>query len=329
MPASYVVLFKTHFWDDFNQRQLERLRARVGRGDIYVVIDETFGPAPKIPGERVIGITKDSLSALRLAPVTTHGSIIWYNNDYPNYVAAAQLPAYDFYVSIEYDVVVNAPLDALVDRLAADQVDFLGFPLRTPAAKWPWYSMHEALYGPDMLLSLSCLAVYSKAGLDALLAARHAAAVAFADGALRYWPHVEAFLPNEIAKAGLRRASLADYGGVARYDWWPPLNEPDLPQAADQAFIHPVLHGARYVRSTIFHEPSALALIRRDSAVRRKLQDFSPSLVRPLIRAELLRRLSGRMERIGERLGLRTKWFARAQTGRAVFTQEELPHNAA
>lgn len=328
MSLSYAVLFKTHFWDEFTSRQMERLRARVGRGDIYVVIDETFAPAPEIPGERVIGVNKEKLAALALAPVTTHGSILWYNNDYPNYAAAAELPAYDYYISTEYDVTINTDLDALIDRLEAGQVDFLGFPIRKRAVDWPWYPMHEDVYGAQMLVYLACFGIYSKAGLAALLAARQRAGAAFRTGALRYWPHVEAFLPNEIAKAGLRNASLADYGGVDLYDWWPPLNETDLPQAADQAFIHPVLHGTKYVRSTIYHEPSWLALLRPESSVRRKLQNFSPAIVRPLIRAEIRRRLGGRVFRVAERLGLRPKWFATAEAGIATDRQETLPHNA-
>ena len=40
MSASCAVLFKTHFWDAFAQRHLERL-TRVRCGDIYIFIDQT------------------------------------------------------------------------------------------------------------------------------------------------------------------------------------------------------------------------------------------------------------------------------------------------
>jgi hypothetical protein len=328
MTASYAVLFKTHFWDDFNRRQLARLRERVKSGDLYVVIDETFAPAPAIEGERIIGITKADLAALNLAPITTHGSIIWYNNDYPNYVAAAKLPPYDYYVSIEYDVTVTIEFDDLIERLAKDNVDFLAFPIRKPARDWPWYPMHEALYGPDMQVNLSCLAVYSTAALAALLARRQAHGLAFAAGSLTYWPHVEGFLPNEIIKAGLKPASLAAYGHTEAYDWWPPMNEAHLAAAPAQSFIHPVLHGNRFVRSTIYHEPSALNLLRKNSLLHQKLKEFPATMVNPLIRAEIKRRCAGKLYRIAERLHLLPKWFDRARSGVATGRQEELPHNA-
>jgi hypothetical protein len=328
MSASYAVFFKTHYWDNFNERQLARLKARTGRGDVFILFDETFAPAPAISGERVIGITRDDLRNLDLAPVTTHGSIIWYNNDYPNYVAAMKLPEYDFYVSVEYDVVVNTSLDSLIDRLAEDRVDFLGFPQSIPVLEWPWYPLHADIYGPEMLLDLSCLAVFSAVGLAALLARRRADRLAFNAGTLTFWPHVEAFLPNEILRAGLHRASLAAYGATERYNWWPPLNEAHLVEAEDQAFIHPVLHGSRFVRSTIFHEPSFLNLCRANSPVRRRLREFGPDLVNPLIRAEFRRRVAAKAYEFAERLRLRPKWFARAKAGVAEGRQERQPHNA-
>ncbi len=38
----------------------------------------------------------------------------------------------------EFDVVTTVDLDALMVRLRADGVDFVGEPIRTPLAQWPW-----------------------------------------------------------------------------------------------------------------------------------------------------------------------------------------------
>lgn len=34
---TYAVLFRTHFWDDYVERQYQRLRAQVGRGDVFIL----------------------------------------------------------------------------------------------------------------------------------------------------------------------------------------------------------------------------------------------------------------------------------------------------
>ncbi len=40
----HVVLFRTHFWDAFVARPYERLKQKIGRGDLYILLDETNGP---------------------------------------------------------------------------------------------------------------------------------------------------------------------------------------------------------------------------------------------------------------------------------------------
>jgi hypothetical protein len=325
--ASYAVLFKTHFWDDFCRRQLERLRPHIGRGELYVVVDETFGARPEIGHDRVIGVTREDLRTLGLPLVTTQGPILWYNTDYPSYVATAQLPKYDFIVALEYDVAIHLDLDGLIDELADGRVDFLGFPMNVPAKAWRWYPLHKDLYGPDMLIYLSSLSVFSRAGITALLARRQARGKEFMAGTIRYWPFCEAFLPNEIRQAGLKIESLERFGATKHFNWWPPFNEADLPDATNETFIHPVLDGIRFVRSTIFHEPSTMALIWPGGSVRRRLHDFSPEIVEPILRAEIRRRILAKGELFLQRLGLRPKWYAQARSDVVRGEQEKLQHN--
>ncbi len=40
-PPSYAVIFRTHFWDAFAQRQFDRLASTVKTGHLYVLVDET------------------------------------------------------------------------------------------------------------------------------------------------------------------------------------------------------------------------------------------------------------------------------------------------
>ncbi|WP_124849720.1 hypothetical protein [Acidipila sp. EB88] len=328
MSQSYAVLFKTHFWDDFTRRQLDRLKAVVGRGDIYVLVDETFQPAPPIAHDHVLGVTRQDIETLQLAPITTHGSILWYNIDYPHYVAFSKLPAYDYYVTIEFDANIRQSLDTLIDALARDEVDYLGFPIRKRASEWPWYSAHLDIYGPDMLVALSCFAVFSHRALALLLARRQVMSKAFAAGRLSFWPNNEAFLPNEIRNARLHMEALATYGPDKHYDWWPPLEESALDGLGEQMFVHPVLHGTRFVRSLIHHEPNLKSFLKVGTANHEKLKHFDPQLVTSLLRAESSRRWRDRFSRLLQRVRLQRKWDSNAHAKSARVAQAESLHNS-
>ncbi|TPV99751.1 MAG: hypothetical protein USCAAHI_00794 [Beijerinckiaceae bacterium] len=329
MPPSYAVFFKTHFWDAFTSRQLDRLKARVGNGTIFVGIDETHEPAPEIEHDRVVRVTSASISKLGLLPITTHGSIIWYNIDYPHYVAFSENPFYDYYITIEYDVVVNTALDHLIAALAENRVDYLGFQIRKPPVEWPWYPMHLEIYGSDMLVFLSCFSIYSNRALKVLLARRQAMGKDFSCGTLNFWPNNEAFIPNEIRNAGMRIDTLGHHGATDYYDWWPPLHEDELSQVSEQSFIHPVLEGTRYILSLANHEPSISNYFFRESAIRRKLARFSPSVVNPILMAVVKGRLRGKLERTLEQIGLRHKWYKNAQSSSSRSDQHRSPHNKA
>ena len=328
MPKSYAVLFKAHFWDEFTQRQFERLRANVGRGHLWILFDETLKPAPTLPYDRVIGITTDKLMKLGLPLVTTHGSILWYNTDYPHYVALAELGSYDFYITVEFDAAIRQPVDTLVDRLAADGVDYLGFPIRKTAQQWAWFPMHRDIYGPEMLVYLSCIAAFSHRAIHRLLARRQEMGRDFTAGEIPFWPNNEAFLPNEIRRAGMTSASLSQYGSTELYDWWPPTEETKLSRIEANEFVHPVLQGMRYARSLIHHAPALSSFRDRSSADHAKLSHFDPRLVRSLLRAESHRRWVDRAGRMLERLHLRRRWYSHAcaQTARSVHGQSL--HNA-
>jgi hypothetical protein len=329
--SSYAVLFKTHFWDEFTQRQLERMQKVVGRGDIYVVVDETMQDAPEIPHERVLHIRLEDIDALRLAPFTTHGSVLWYNIDYPHYIAMSKLPHYDYYVAVEYDVVMQGSMDALIDRIEADGVDYLGYQIDGDVADWAWYPLHRGIYGDDMLAYLSCLCVHSRRGLEHLLRRRQTMGLAFESGELGFWPFSEAFLANETRLAGMRVASLTDYGDTGGYNWWPPTEERELdglPQASTPAFLHPVLQGNRYVRSLLHHQSSMRQLVWPGHALREKLRSFDPVLVRAMRRQEIRRRFKDRVVRDLERLKLRRRWFSDAQHATRRSRQEASAHNA-
>lgn len=327
--TNFAILFKTHFWDDFTARQVQRLREHSGAAAVVAVIDETMGAVPPTTAQREIRIVQDDLAQLQLALVTTHGSIIWYNTDYPNYVAFSQLEPFDYYVCIEYDACVTLDLQRLVDDLARDGTDYLGFPIRKRVQEWPWYDMHRAIYGDAMLVYLSCLAVFSHRGIALLLRRRQEMGQLFKDKQLQFWPNNEVFIPNELLRAGMKLGSLSEHGDVSHYDWWPPCDEKALAQMPRGAFVHPVLAGMRYARSVVHHEPSLWSFLNPASALHRRLRDMPKGARGRLLRQEFVRRLRDFAVRRLASLGLRRQWYDTARAGTATSAQSPSAHNRA
>lgn len=165
MPAPssprYAVLFRTHIWDAFVAGQYERLKQLIGRGDLYVLLDETNGSvATGQPA--VVNHTNASIEALGLAPAGG-GNMLWYNGDYPLYFFYAQHPDYDFYVMTEYDVCVNVDLDTVIDRAARAGADLVSLGKGEPVADWAHAESCHAVYPPEAVEKrLICFAAFSR-----------------------------------------------------------------------------------------------------------------------------------------------------------------------
>lgn len=327
MRPTYAVIFKTHFWDPFVARQLARLRATMQHGTLFIAVDETFGPVAIADEAPVVRVTMDKIDALGLAKVTTHGSVLWYNIDYPHYVALREVEPFDYYVTIEYDAVCNLDLDRLISTIAEKQCDYVGHPVPEAIADWPWFATHKPIYGGAMRASLSCFAVFSRRALELLLKRRQDMSRDFAQKRLGFWPNNEAFIPNEIERAGYRIASLADFGSVSGYNWWPPKHEAELDGMGDAAFIHPVLTGDRYIRSLVYHEPSFGSFFRSDSVLRRKLAIYARGRQGSVLYAEVRRRVFAALTRRLEAWGLSPPWYANAEAGAAQVAQTRSVHN--
>lgn len=309
MTQRYMVLFKTHFWDAFTERQFRRLEARAPGGRLMVAVDETHGPVEGVTHDGVLRMHDSDFESLGLAYATTDRSLLWYNTDYPHYLAFEAYPDYDYYVTVEYDALADVDLDRLIAQLAADGVDYLGFPLRTPPTAWPWFDLHTPVYRPEQILTyLSCFAVFSRRAMDRLFARRREMSTAFQAGRLAFWPNNEAFIPTEMSQAGFRIASLSAFGATDRYDWWPPQHEAELETVVAPAFVHPVLEGDRYLRSILRHERRLSSLVDPESALRRRLRPYSRAKASAAVRTEVKRRAGDFLGRGMHRLGLAPHW---------------------
>ncbi len=271
--------FKTHAWDPFISRQLDRYRQQAGRADVYVILDETNRPlpdaAPQLAGPCVLRTTNTDLLALGLANAYGKGGLIWWNTDYPNYLLYQQQPDYDYYVFVEYDSCMTVPVESVVEAAATRGVDLVTLPTRQPLDSWYWTSFHEKAYArAEIRGSLNCISVFSRRAMELLLRRRREMTLDYNAGTLGFWPCNEVFVATEIQRAGMTMASLEDYGDASAYEWHPPHLEDDLDSLQGHDFLHPVLDRARYIQSVLKFEFDLSAYFVPNSPLRRTLARF-------------------------------------------------------
>ena len=260
MPETplYAVVLKIHFWDDFAERQLDRLRRHAGTENLFVIVDETNGLIVDVGHDRVIRMT-DQTAAAEGFLLSPKNNVFWHNTDYQLYHFIDLFPQFAYVVTVEYDFVVNVDVADIVRTMAAGGVDFVGEPIRGDPATWPWRPFTAPYYPEafDFVGRLLCFAVFSRAFAIQLQANRREHARRFLNHEIVHtgpdspWPISEGFVGAEIARLGARSMTLAPFGDVTAYDWAPAWPEPQLPTLAGFAFIHPLLDVPRFIRSSL------------------------------------------------------------------------------
>lgn len=299
MP-SYALIFKTHTWDAFIARQFDRYKARCRAVRLIVLVDETNGPVGLIPHDDVIRTTNAEILALGLANAFGKGGLLWWNTDYPNYLAFQKLPPYDYYAFAEYDTCVNLDIDVLIATLGDRGVDFLSQPTRQDKDTWYWTKFHEAVYPrAEMQGSLNCFSVFSRRAMQVLMDRRIAASREHAAGRMTFWPGNEVFVATEVARAGLVSASLEGYGDARKYEWHPPILEDDL-AATPGVFLHPVLDRKRYIASVLKFEFDLSSYFFASSPLRRELGRFPARDYLPLMPGAFRRQM---MVKVRQKMG--------------------------
>jgi hypothetical protein len=285
----YAVVFRTHFWDEFCDRQLDRLRAQVDSGDIYVLVDQTGGQVSGIPTDEVFPVTDQGiLDAGYVA--AGGGSLQWYSGDVPLYLFRSAYPDYDYYVQIEYDAVVNVSLDDLIASMARQGADVLGLtnPDIEPIETWYWRSSCLDAYAPEEVRGiLICFSAYSRRALERLQSARLEQASEYHRGAIKRWPFCEAYVATEAHRQGLAVHQLTEFGDVERYRWWPPYLEEELPSFSRNSFVHPILDAPKFVPSLFKMHLELRALLNPASWLHRKLRLLGPAAYVKALRANL------------------------------------------
>jgi hypothetical protein len=266
VAPSYAVLFKCHNWQAFEQRQLGRLKQLVGSGDVFVLIDDNRPPDEPIghPAERTLPIGLSDALAIGLRH-DGDAPVFWYSNDYPLHIFTRRFPHYQYYVSIEYDVVANLDFDGFIERLASDRVDFVAEPIRTPFSAWPWRQGCLEWYAPEQTRHwLTCLGIFSNQAAHHLYHRRVAASLRVTSGDKTQLPMCEAMIPTELHLAGFRSMQLNDFGSTAHFDTMPHYPEERLGDYGSDAFVHPILDRKRFLDKMFARVPTAEDLLDRN-----------------------------------------------------------------
>lgn len=273
----YAVIFRTHFWDAFAQRQFDRLVSQVGNGDVFILVDETNGPVLGIRHDKVVRLTEQDLCAMGLPRAGT-GNMLWFNGDYPLYYFATDHGAYDYYVYLEYDVVVNTDIDRLIERVAADGADFVGLTKGEPVHEWAWLHTCAPVYDlAQIRYKLICFSILSNKALKTLAARRLEMSDQLRRSAIEEWPYCEGFIATEMNKPDFVNAELSSYLDTSAYDTWPPFVESDLPIMVDHPVIHPVLDQNRYIDSLLKYKVGLAGYVNPVSQFHRKLRRLPAS----------------------------------------------------
>ncbi len=285
----YAVIFKTYAWDAFVHRQASRCEAAAGPGDFFVSVDETNGLAGPIPFNRVVRTSNAEITALGFADRFEKGSLLWWNPDYVHYHFGERHPEYDYYVFVEYDAVVRTSIGRMVEQMAAQRADLVDFPSCTPMRDWYWTLYHQQTYTFEELRgSLICVTAFSRRALRMLARRRREMT---GDGAVRFWPMAEVFIPTEIARAGYHSMSLAEFAAVDQYQWFPPVLEDDLAGTGGDAFLHPVLNRDRYVAAMLKSTARFRSFLYPRSRMWQSLQRFPKQEYMPMLYGAAYRRL--------------------------------------
>lgn len=246
-PVPYAVIFKAFTADRFVMRQLARLCLAAGGGDVYLMLDESAGPAGVADFGRVIRYTAADLTRRGFA-AHAQGALFWYNADYPLYHFLHLHPEYDVVVMVEYDAVVQIDLGGMVQSFRAAGLDFIGQPIVKPLAQYWWTASMRRFYGDAQIHPfLICFAVFSSRAIKHLAMCRLAQGCA--DVTSAEWPVGECFVGTELSLHQFRIQHLSASGRLTHYDWWPPVHESELPDHERDIVLHPVLNGRRYVKS--------------------------------------------------------------------------------
>jgi len=291
-PVSYIAAFRTHFWNADAAAMAVRMHANCRQGRFVVLADETNGPVHAAPYEK-IALSAD-LTGIGI-PTQPADNTLWYSGDHALYVLLHALPRHDYYLMSEYDVQVNTDLDAMIDNIAARDLDFVAAHLRHSQPDWYWHENGLAHFAEPWAI-LFAFVIVSRRALERLYATRLAHAARLHQGDARPWAHCETFVPSVMkADAEMRCADLSEFVELPLFSAFNPtlLGSPWLETRGTLA--HPVLGYDRFI-SRLFRFFPPADYMDQDSPLYGQLNYFRFDEVLPHLRDAL--------ERVGDQRGM-------------------------
>ncbi len=281
-----LVAFRAHVWD----AQIELLARRLYRasaGTRFVVIaNETDGELNTWPFDKVTHTTDFSEFGLPAFPAQR---TLWNNGDYPLYLLRKQFPDHQAYALVEYDVLVNFDMTALMQMAVDEKIDFVGTHIMEAAPDFPWYDSLADRFAKPMRALIPMMIVSGRA-IDHMLDVRQAIMRTKVPTEPKDWPFVEGFIPSAIAQ--LPDAKMFDFSTrIGCPHFW--VDEPihfDEPHCRlENTINHPVMSGERFIRRC-FSKNTIDRLFRENDPPTRALQYYHPREFVPFLQALVLGR---------------------------------------
>lgn len=177
------------------------------RYDLFVVADETNGTLD-VGSYRKLSHSIAFCDGFELP--ADHERILWHCGDYPFYFAAAEIPDYDYYVMIEFDVDLAGQSPVFVEDLIGRfrHYDMICEHFRRPEPDWPWLGAAHGVYETVYTAGLFAFIALSRRAVAFLREARRAEARRGSKGDQII--HCEAHCASALAAGGFACVSVND-----------------------------------------------------------------------------------------------------------------------
>ena len=210
--------------------------------DLFIAADET-SRIVDVPGVRKLSHSLDMCAEVGLSRTSPKGSVLWYMGDYALYCSYLQIPHYDHYLMIEYDVHFDCNASMFCSYLVSilesyiDRFDMIGIELFQRDGVWDNYAearlQFEKVFGaffPFVLMS--------RRAIDFLLAERRKSTARSEEQLF-----CESWVPSMLAKNNYRIADLNEIipgsWNNAMFRWNDPLRLKGMPPSSC-ILSHPV-----------------------------------------------------------------------------------------
>lgn len=251
MSVRYIAAFRTYSWNDTVAELAARFFQSCPSAKHVVLADESKGPL-KIDSYEVVSHTEDTSEYGLL--VYPKGRSLWHNVDYATYILRLRFPDFEYYVTSESDLAVNASLEPIVEAIASRSIDLAAHDFRPATEDWTWYH-HAKTFATPMRVLLFFMILSGRA-LDLLLAARIRQGSEIEQDSSFVWPFCEAFVPSVLNEAGMRTCEIGEFVDTTNLRFRPRISLSDPRANAPGTLAHSVVPDDDFCRIVINeHDP--------------------------------------------------------------------------